>query len=215
LADGYWGRDHGDNSGNPSDNFKRTTFGVYPAGGNFDDDRFEHVSSGDSSGGAGITPILTAAWVDFLKAEIALSQGNTGNAKAHLSNGLAKQITKVSTFSSRDPEAAKSPHFLATAADINAFITSVRDDFDDAPWDTLGVQFFVSAFGNGIESYNFYRRTGYPTSLQPSLSKTPGIFIRSMFYPANAANTNSNISQKPNQAQPVFWDTNATGPVAN
>ncbi len=37
LPNGYWGRDHGNNEGTPPDGFLKTTFGVYPAGGRFDD----------------------------------------------------------------------------------------------------------------------------------------------------------------------------------
>ncbi len=33
---GYWGRDHGDNSGTPPDGGLRSVYGVYPAGGKFD-----------------------------------------------------------------------------------------------------------------------------------------------------------------------------------
>ncbi len=36
LIQGYWGRDHGDNSGIPPDGELRTTWGIYPAGGEFD-----------------------------------------------------------------------------------------------------------------------------------------------------------------------------------
>ena len=78
----------------------------------------------------------------------------------------------------------------------------------------MAEQYFVATFGNGIESYNFYRRTGYPTTLQPNLDPDPGEFTRSFYYPSNAVNTNSNISQKPDQTVPVFWDVNGV-PIAN
>ncbi|MDB4582825.1 SusD/RagB family nutrient-binding outer membrane lipoprotein [Draconibacterium sp.] len=215
LNNGYWGRDHGDTDGIPPDGLVRTTFGVYPAGGKFDDDSFTPITSGVGGGGNGITPILTAAWVDFMRAEIAMVEGNTNDAKTFMLAGLEKSIAKVQTFSSKDIGADLS--YEPTETDVNDFIDFIGSVFDGADmegkWDVLAEQFFVTVFGNGIESYNFYRRTGYPTTLQPNLDPNPGTFIRSMFYPARAVNTNSNITQKPDQAQPVFWDTNGVPPA--
>ncbi|MEW7292314.1 SusD/RagB family nutrient-binding outer membrane lipoprotein [Aquimarina sp. 2304DJ70-9] len=223
LDNGYWGRDHHDDAGIPPDGFLRTTFGVYPVGGNFDDDRFDtdpdnkNVAAGAGGGGAGITPILTAAWVDFMQAEIAMVNGDPGTARTFMSAGITKSIAKVQSFVSLDTSADTS--FEPSSTDVSNYIASVESDFDAADmagkWDVLGEQYFIAVFGNGIESYNFYRRTGYPTTLQPSLDPNPGTFIRSLFYPANEVNTNSSISQKPDQAQPVFWDTNPSAPIAN
>ena len=217
LDNGYWGRDHMDNDGTPPDGFLRTTFGVYPAGGRFDDDSFGGALPGTGGGGAGITPILTAAWVDFMQAEIAMANNDPGTAMNFMSSGLSKHIAKVQSFASLDMSADLS--FEPSATDVNDYISSVEAAFTSAnmtgKWNILGEEYFVTVFGNGIESYNFYRRTGYPTTLQPSQDPNPGTFIRSMFYPANAVNTNSNINQKPDVAQPVFWDNNASAPAAN
>ncbi len=216
LNNGYWGRDHGDTDGIPPDGLYRTTFGVYPAGGRFDDDTFEPVYNGAGAGGKGITPILTAAWVDFMQAELALADGMTSEAKDFMLAGISKSIEKVQNFGTRDADADLS--YAPTETDVSDFLDFIGTTFTDADlgskWDILGEQFFVAVYGNGIESYNFYRRTGYPRTLQPNLDPNPGTFIQSLFYPANAVNTNSNISQKVDQAQPVFWDTNGV-PEAN
>lgn len=223
LDNGYWGRDHHDNAGIPPDGFLRTTYGVYPVGGKFDDDRFDTdpdnagVAAGSGGAGAGITPILTASWVDFMQAEIAMVNGDPSTAVTFMSAGITKSIAKVQSFASLDSSADTS--FIPSGADVTSYITSIETAFNAADmtgkWDILGEQYFIAVFGNGIESYNFYRRTGYPTTLQPSIDPNPGIFIRSLFYPVNEVNTNSNINQKPDQAQPVFWDTNASAPTAN
>ena len=216
LGHGYWGRDHGDTDGIPPDNLLRTTFGIYPAGGRFDDDSFRAITSGIGAGGKGITPILTASWVDFMRAELALDAGNTAEAKSFLLEGISKSIDKVLSFISRDPGADVS--YVPSQEDIDQFLASIETDFDQAglsgKWNVLGEQFFVATYGNGLESFNFYRRTGYPTTLQPNLDPDPGSFIRSFYYPSNVVNTNSNISQKPDQAQPVFWDVKSS-PSAN
>ena len=216
LGNGYWGRDHGDTDGIPPDGLLRTTFGVYPAGGKFDDDSFSAITSGAGGGGKGITPILTASWVDFMRAELALDAGNSEEAKTFMLTGITKSINKVKTFINRDPGADTS--FEPTQEYIDDFLKSIGDAFDKADlkgkWNILGEQYFVAVFGNGIEAYNFYRRTNYPTTLQPNLDPNPGTFIMSFWYPSAAVNTNSNIAQKPNVAQPVFWDTNGV-PSAN
>jgi hypothetical protein len=222
LPNGYWGRDHGDSDGLPPDGFLKTTFGVYPAGGKFDGDNFQRVYNTTTNQprgaqGHGITPILLASWVNFMKAEMAMADNNPGLAKTEMMEGIDKSIAKVLAFGPRDP--AFNSTFAPSGSDISNFTVAVSSDWDAADltgkWNILGVQQFRAVFGNGIESYNFYRRTGYPTNLQPNRSATPGNFIRSFYYPSNAVNNNSNITQKASQSIPVFWDNNPTGPIAN
>ena len=217
LPNGYWGRDHGQNDGRDPDGFSVTAWGVYPAGGRFDDDRFEGVSVVTGGQGVGITPILTDAWVDFMKSEMALVSGNISNAKTSMISGITKSIAKVQTFGALDPDADLS--FEPSPADVTSYLNDISARWDaggeQEKWDVLGEQFFITVFGNGVESYNFYRRTGYPRTLQPNRSPSPGVFPRSMYYPSNVVTTNSSISQKPDQTQPVFWDTNATAPISN
>lgn len=216
LPDGYWGRDHGDTDGIPPDGLLRTTVGVYPAGGRFDDDSFDAITSGQGGNGNGITPILTASWVDFMRAELALEAGSPSVAKTYMLAGMTKSIAKVKSFITKDAGADVS--YVPTQTDVDDFMASIGTAFDNGntakKWNVLGEQFFVAVYGNGIESYNFYRRTGYPTTLQPNLAPNPGTFVRSLWYPSNVVNTNSNISQKPDVAQPVFWDTKGV-PAAN
>ncbi|MEM7382198.1 MAG: SusD/RagB family nutrient-binding outer membrane lipoprotein [Bacteroidota bacterium] len=217
LPDGYWGRDHGQNDGRDPDGFLVTTWGVYPAGGRFDDNSFEGVSATSGGFGFGISPILTASWADFMIAEVRLAANDLAGARTALLSGINKSIAKVQSFNTVDPSADYS--FAPDQATVDSFVSDVGAAWDaasdDGKWDILGEQFFVATFGNGVEPYNFYRRTGFPTTLQPNRSPSPGDFPRSMYYPSNAVNTNSNIAQKPNQSQPVFWDNNSSGPVAN
>ncbi|MCL6272377.1 SusD/RagB family nutrient-binding outer membrane lipoprotein [Muricauda sp. 2012CJ35-5] len=220
LPNGYWGRDHGDDEGTPPDGPVRTTWGVYPAGGRFDDDSFSPVAQptdplSNGGGGLGITPILDAFMVDFWRAEMALVEGNTAVAQGFLEAGMTKQIAKVTAASAVDPNADLS--FEPSATDVTDFINTVVADFaaatGDDQWNILAENYFVSHYGNGIETYNFYRRTGFPNSLQPNREPDPGSFPRSMFYPNQAVTSNSNITQKANLAVQVFWDNNPAGPT--
>ena len=219
LDNGYWGRNHGNNSGIPPDGLLRTAVGVYPQAGQFDDDSFGETSLGSGGGGAGITPVILASTVDFWRAEVAMNS-SPASGKAFVLSGVTKSINKVTSFGSKDATADLS--FEPSATDISDYIASVDAAFDAADnegkWNIMAEQFFIALKGNGHDGYNFYRRKGYPTNLEPNLEPNPGAFIRSHFYPANAANTNSNIAQKSNVTGQVFWDTNPASPsfpVAN
>ncbi|MCL6264947.1 SusD/RagB family nutrient-binding outer membrane lipoprotein [Flagellimonas myxillae] len=218
LPNGFWGRAHGEADGIPPDGLLRATYGTYPVGGRFDDDSFLAISPSAGGGGTGITNLLTAFGVDFMRAEMAMVAGNTGDARTFMLEGLAKSVAKVHGFLA-GREAGADLSFVPSEGDINAYSTQIGINFDDADtdgkWDVIAEQYFIAHFGNGVEPYNFYRRTGFPTTLQPNLEPDPGTFIRSMYYPANAVNNNSSITQKADQTQPVFWDTNPTAPVAN
>lgn len=223
LENGYWGRDHGDDDGTPPDNFFRTASGVYPAGGLFDDDSFDGVGLGLGGAGAGIEPIILASYVDFMRAEAALAGGNPGAAAGFMQAGMEKSIAKVQSFGALD--ANHDTAFDPDAAAVTAFISAQVADFNaavgDDKWDILAQNYWVTMYGGAGEAYNFYRRTGYPTTLQPNLEPDPGGFPRSFPYASGAVNANPNIAQKANQAVQVFWDTNpassASGgfPVAN
>ncbi|MFT7628579.1 MAG: hypothetical protein ACI9OS_002241 [Ulvibacter sp.] len=211
---GYWGRDHGNDEGIPPDSFRRTAMGVYPAGGRFDGDEFANTGLGLGAGGAGVTPIMLASWVDLMRAEAAMVSNNTSDAGTFLQSALTKAVAKVLSFGSLDPTANTA--LFASTADVNAHKAAVSAAFNSGntndKWNLLANQTFVGYYGNGINPYNFYRRTGFPTTLQFNIEPSSGNFVRSFLYPADEANTNSNITQKANVDVQVFWDNNPSSP---
>jgi hypothetical protein len=214
--DGYWGRDHGNAEGIPPDNLRRAVVGVYPAGGKFDENDFSAIGEGLGGQGAGITPIMLASWVEFMRAEMALASGDAGAASGYLNTGLTKHINKVRPYFDLDPDADS--EYAATQAEVDAFIDGTVASFNGADmngkWDILAIQQFISHYGNGIGAYNMYRRTGYPVSLQYNVESGSGPFIRSFLYASSEADTNPNIPQKPNVNVQVFWDNNPpSGPA--
>lgn len=210
LEDGYWGRPHGDDQGVPPDSFFRTANGVYPAGGLFDDDRFGNVGLGLGGGGAGIEPFILASYVDFWRAERALAGGDTSGASGFLEDAISKSVTKVLSFGTLDPTADSS--FFVDATTASDFVDDVVTAFDDASGDDqfnlLAEQYWIAQFGGGAEAYNFYRRTGFPTSLTPNIEPNPGRFPRTFPYASSEVTSNPNLSQKPDLNLQVFWDTN-------
>ncbi|MDA9804277.1 SusD/RagB family nutrient-binding outer membrane lipoprotein, partial [Flavobacteriaceae bacterium] len=219
VENGYWGRDHGFGGGIPPDTFLRTGRGVYPVGGNYDDSRFASVGLEQGGGGAGITPIWLASWSHFMLAEVALVSG--GAASGYLQDAMQISIDKVMSFGSLDGDANLSTTdveggTVPTSGTVNSYIDAKVFEFINGnmadKWNILGLQSFVAHYGNGSNSYNFYRRTGYPKTLQFTVEPTPGNFVRSFFYPADEATPNSNVSQKPNVDGKVFWDNNPSSP---
>ncbi len=216
LPNGYWGRSHGNDEGGPPDGLLKTTPGVYPAAGNFDDNRFEGIFQGAGGAGAGIEPIILASYVDFWKAEAAYASGASDAVVAgHIQAGLTKSIAKTQSFAALDGAADTS--FEPTAEEITAFITGVVDDFtagatEEDKMNVLGTQFFITMYGGGAEAHNFYRRTGYPTNLLPNWEPDPGPYPRSFLYPSDEVITNPNLTQKSDLTTQVFWDTNPASP---
>lgn len=213
-GEGYWGRDHGDSDGIPPDGGSRTSFGLYPIGSRFDSDNFLS-SSGRSMGttGSGINPIMLSSYVQFMLAENALT-GGAGNARTFLEEGVRQSIDKVMNFRNDLVSAS----FKPTAGDVNDYVDNVLSLYDaagtnDAKLDVVVREYWIALFGNGVEAYNTYRRTGKPANLQPTLIANPGPFIRSFLYPNDYVSGNINATQKPGDGvdTPVFWDTNPAG----
>lgn len=209
--EGYWGRVHFDANGIPPDRGLRTTFGVYPVGGLFDNDSFTTITSRNIGlQGAGISPILLASYVDFMLAESSLTLNTTGNARNYLEQGIRKSMNKVLNFA---PDLVD-PDFAATSTDVDNYVAFVLDQYDNAPsndekLEIVIKEYMIALFGNGIEAYNAYRRTGKPY-LQKALIADPGPFMRSFFYPQTFVDQNSVVDQKTDQSVPVFWDNGST-----
>ena len=211
----YWGRDHTDNAGIPADNVRRTTYGVYPGGGAFDRDLFEQArAASETMEGAGILPIYTSANTAFALAEAALTLSTGGGSPASLlEQGIRASMNKVTDFptvSTVNPDTSED--FGATNAQINAYVNEVLSAFNSAntqgKMDIIALQNLIASYGNGIEPYNTYRRTGGPTLQSPVIAAGP--FPRVWRYPENEVSGNPNISQQP-LTNRTFWDNNPGG----
>lgn len=226
--DGYYGRDHGNGSGIPPDGPVRAVYGLYPAGGAFDDNSFDFTQNQGEDGalGAGIAPYMLASYTHFLLAEAVLTTSATGDAKQLLLDGVDLSMEKVFGFADLVDGSivvAKDP---VTQEDItleDAYITpldslkgmyldALSAEYDAAASDAERLdivvrEYFIAAWGNGIETYNAYRRTGLPSNIQPTLDPGGGDFLRSALYPTDHVTLNSNAEQR-DPTEPVFWDTN-------
>ena len=219
---GYWGRDHGDASGVGPDNLFRTSWGLYPAGGQFDESLFTALSStGLGAGGKGIDPIWLSSYTYFLQAEAALTLDVTvnGDARSLLESGIRASISKVLGFPAQIGFAITSDTNFNrnTPYKIDTYVNTVLANYDAAASDDerLNIvmeEYSIALWGNGVEPYNNLRRTGKPYGLQFMVTTAnPGFFIRSFFYPAVFVDNNNNAPAQHTPGlgvQKVFWDNN-------
>lgn len=207
---GFLGRDHGNADGIPPDDGYKTCWGVYPCGGasdtNKDNLNFNKTTAaGQGANGAGIEPIWMASFTEFVKAEAYLELGITGDAAAAVESGVKKSIARVRAFATTKGQALPA----GLEADETAYVNKVKDVYA-ASSDKLNIamrEYYIALFGNGIEAYNMYRRTGKPAGIQPMRAANPGLFLHTLVYPSDYVNLNSSATQKNETAHnPVFWD---------
>ena len=227
YGQGYYGRDHLNGSGVPPDDLYRTIFGLYPAGGLYDDgitnaERNNDGTSGEE--GEGIEPIWQASFTHFVLAEAALTTDFDGDARQLLEDGIELSMERVTAFEelltgstviATVPTEVTVEDTYVSDSTIQEYIDFVLEEYDGASNDEerlaiVAREYMIALFGNGMEAYNLYRRTCYPANLQPGIDPNYGEFIRSALYPSISVNRNLNIEQKA-LTEPVFWDTNGDG----
>jgi hypothetical protein len=161
-------------------------------------------------GGKGIFPILTSSFMNFLLAEASLPTpaglGATGSSATLLENAMQGSFDLVA-------EVSGIPMVDSEVSDyIDEVLTNFNAGTDEEKLEIIIKEFYIASFGNSIEAYNAYRRTGYP-DLETHVLASGGAFIRSFFYPATEIDTNANEDFQLNKklTDQVFWDTNPAG----
>lgn len=161
-------------------------------------------------GGKGIFPILTSSFMNFLLAEASLPTpaglGATGSSATLLENAMQGSFDLVA-------EVSGIPMVDSEVSDyIGEVLTNFNAGTDEEKLEIIIKEFYIASFGNSIEAYNAYRRTGYP-DLETHVLASGGAFIRSFFYPATEIDTNANEDFQLNKklTDQVFWDTNPAG----
>lgn len=190
----------------------QTLVGLYPVGGAYDDG-----SSADGTGDSGLRGaapqrILTAAAVDYVRAELALTAGGPGDPRMFLSSAIDKSFAEVNIAAA----AAGAPQI--SAGEIAAYRDAVLALYDaaspDGKLEIIMTQKWIQEFGFGVETYNDIRRTGYPEVCDPaqdlndfSIQTNP--YPVSLPYNINDLSNNSNAPAQRNQyTDKVFWDIN-------
>jgi len=202
---GFWGRDHGNNAGIPPDADKRTCAGLYPIGGEYGSPTSVQTNGQAGAKGEGIMPIFLSSWSHYIQAELILKGIIPGNAKTELNTAISQSITKSTTLFPNYPKGLSAAVLASKTTKYLDFIGSVYDNANDARRLELVIkEYYIATWGNGIEPYNNYRRTGYPSNFQPTLEPESGAFYNAAFYAGNCVNNNPNVPSNI-RTRKVFW----------
>jgi|GEM_PF-2332385 len=212
LGDFYLGKDHGYLNRVDSDYFDINTLpGAYPVGGALDNDEGIIRDQASTMDGLGINPILLSSFVNFYKAEAALTLGTSGDAETYLQLAVEASIEKTMAFAELSNDLTPSNN------DVEAYVDAVLELYQSAATDEekLAViidEFYLAAWGSPLEIYNAYRRTGYP-SFPPRIDSGVGggdigDFPRSMPWPKAVVEDNNSFKENKPETETVFWDTN-------
>ncbi len=190
----------------------QTVVGLYPVGGEYDNG-LGKIASGDLGlKGSGAQRILTSACIDFIRAELALTEGTSDDARALLESAIGKSFLKVNVV------AATAGAPLLAADSISAYTDKVLALYDAGSADTklevIMTEKWIQEFGSGNESYCDIRRTGYPQVCDPaqdpnefSIQTNP--YPVSLPYSGNDLTNNGNAPAQRNQyLDKIFWDIN-------
>jgi hypothetical protein len=229
VGEGYYGRYPGDGTSSPADNNTRAIVGIYPSGGVYDNGRIPSLPStneyltnegavtgttsnsfksvlfaqGDGTG-AGIQPLLTHAMVKFYRAEAALTLETGEDAGLLMKEAVRAQMEEINGVS---------PAFPLSANLIDSFTDELVAEFSsvgpEGQLKLVMTQKWIAMYGNGVESYNDFRRTGLPQL--EDLMAPLDLFPERLFYSDNELNTNETVVQireelqRNQQITPVFW----------
>lgn len=168
-----------------------------------------------NNGGAGVGPFVTASFMHFLIAEAALpvpqGLGLLYDPAFMLEKAMQLSFDKVADLSGIPMSTNAADDFI-----VSEYIEEVMTEFDAADnegkLEIIAREFYIASFGNSVEAYNLYRRTGYP-ELEPHVLASGGDFPRSFFLPSSEIETNANLSESDQKklTDQVFWDTNPAG----
>jgi len=161
----------------------RSTYGTY-------------VLGATRSGEAPIR-LMTAFRNYFILAEAALRFGVTGDANLYYRNGI-----RASMRSTGLTDADVDAYFAANPSVANLSGTTTQK------LEQIIIQKYIASVGNAIESYNDYRRTGYPVLAAPltTAGDDPNVFPRRFPYTSQEGASNPNQpNPRPRTTEKVWW----------
>jgi hypothetical protein len=205
--------------------------GIFPTGGRYDDGKGGSVAILSDASGTGVAPhrILTYDEFLYIQAELMLVGKMTGNASTKLTQAMTASFAKVDQVVAESGSTQTIPTLTGSAA-VDTFMTNVMTEYTDATaakkLEIVMTQKWVATYGDPMDQFNDYRRTGYPILADPTSSSKeyqlnngddwPLIdsqtvlnnpFQLSLFWPQSELNVNQNA---PNQKDPatykIFWD---------
>ncbi len=164
----YFGSD-GPDKGASQDKYV-TVYGIYPVGGLYDDGSATKVSGTSSTGTA---PFRMMTYADRLFIEAELIQANViaGNVAAKLNDAMKAAFAQVDGVVKLVANTQTVPEIVSLEATAT-YMQRVMDAFsagdDNKKMEIIMTQKWLSSFGNSVDQYTDYRRTGYPVLFDPN-----------------------------------------------
>lgn len=147
-----------------------TMYGVYLCGGRFDDGSGEPVT-GSSAPGDAPYRYLTYADRLFIEAELISAGVIAGNAGAKLQDAISESFAMVDYVVANSESSKKGIPVLAgtdAATNYSTEIMALYNAADKAKqMEIIMTQKWIQNYGNGVDQYTDYRRTGYPVMFDP------------------------------------------------
>ncbi|WP_255580254.1 SusD/RagB family nutrient-binding outer membrane lipoprotein [Flavobacterium sp. UMI-01] len=202
--------------------------GIFPAGGRYDDGQGGIMSATTATG---IAPhrILTYDEFLYIQAELIHASKLTGNAGTKLEQAMNASFAKVDQVVKNNKSTQVIPQLVGSTAVTN-FITKIMNEYNAASLskklEIIMTQKWVATYGDPLDQYNDYRRTGFPILANPN-STTPEYQLNnednfplidsqtvlnspyqvSFFWPESELNVNRNAPQQKNPTTyKIFWD---------
>ncbi len=203
--------------------------GIYPCGGRYDDGM--GFARGTATNGTGVAPQRMLTYYEFLFIQAELIQEGliSGDASAKLKEAITAAFEKVDEVVAANGSTQTIPT-VADTMEASDFIDNIITEFDAASADKkleiIMTQKWVASFGDPIDEYTDYRRTGFPILANP-LGTSPEYqldngdawplddtqttlgnpFQISLHWPSTEINNNSNSpAQKDPATYKIFWD---------
>jgi hypothetical protein len=205
-----------------------TMMGLYPVGGAYNNDAtLDRSAALGISAGTGAAPfrIITYADILYIKAELAMNGKNpNGDPRELLEDAVAASFSLVDRVTSM---AGADAPALAGTDEVDTYIQAVMAEYDNAgeekKFEIIMTQKWISLFGTPLETYNDYRRTGYPVLFDPNTMgaiadggpdgsgqvpvQSSRAYAVSFPYSADELSLNNNApAQKTVSQDKVFWD---------
>jgi hypothetical protein len=211
--------------------------GIFLCGGRYDDDlRYRNATGAvitiDALAGSGAAPrrILTYDEMLYIQAELIQAGKLTGDASAKLDQAIKASFAKVDKVVSNAKLSTQTVPALSGNTAVPIFIGKIITEFNAASpekkLEIIMTQKWVGTAGDPLDQYTDYRRTGYPTLVNPngtekeyqldngdafpivdSQTVLNNPYQVSFFWPQSELNSNNKAPAQKNPATyKIFWD---------
>jgi len=197
-----------------------TVPGLFPIGGRYDDGKgTDEEGVGVDYPGPGNVPVRLLCYnkMLFMRAELAQAGVSSEDAKAMFTAAMNASFAKVNQVVTKYlPKQDNTDVPLIKDADVKTYVDAVLAKYDAADADgkmqLIMTQKWIATFGNAVDQYSDYRRTGYPVLFDASADALAETVV-SRDFPIALPYSNDDLkinSNAPEQRNPsvdgVFWD---------